>query len=400
MPCRVCGSDQWQTILDLGVTPLANRYLAPHDPLPEPRYPLVLQRCPVCWLMGLSVVVPPNVLYSQYYYRTSESQTMRAYLDELAVTCQAWLSPGDLVVEIGSNTGTLLRRFVDRGHPVLGVDPSENLAVQATRSHVPTVPVCYGMESLDQLMPYGQPRLIIGRHVLAHIDNVHGVCDALRRHLAPHGVCLFEVQYGRDLIMASQFDTIYHEHLSTFLVTPLGMLFHQHGLKLVDVSTAAVNGGSLVVMVQREEEAKRPTENVQQWFDRERTEQWGDGSRYQMFAQRVQAIQTGFGELVRSQRGSVAGDGAPAKATTLFQACGLTARHVQWMADTTPEKQGLVMPGTHIPIRAHGEHPSAYILTAWNYRDEILKKEDAYLRHGGKFLTPLPMPTVLELVPA
>ncbi|MFF3303140.1 methyltransferase domain-containing protein [Streptomyces sp. NPDC001741] len=405
--CRVCGAADWQDVVSFGDVPLANAFLAPADSYEdEAAYPLGVISCRSCRLMSVTHVVDPEVMYRTYSYVTSDSETITRHMEFVARTCRerAALGAGDLVVELGSNTGQQLAAFARDGARVLGVDPARNLAAVASENGVRTLPEFFTETTAGEVhRSQGPARLILGRHVFAHIDDLAGVLAGVRALLAPDGVFAIEVPYAVDLLEKYAFDTIYHEHLSYFLLSTLDTLFTRHGLSLFDVERLPVHGGSLLVLAGRPEARRSVTGAVGELIAAEdRAGLHGDAA-YREFARGVRSVREELPVLVRSllaEGKRVAGYGASAKGTTILNICGLGADEVAYCTDTTTLKQDKVLPGTHIPVRSpgHARHdpPDVYLMLAWNYADEILRKEAEFLRAGGRFILPFPEPAVVS----
>ena len=390
-----------------GLMPLANNYL---DPAPsyedEPRFPLEVIVCRGCWLMSLRHVVDPETLYRHYVYISSDSRMISRHMHQLAaLTIQRFGIPaGSLVVELGSNIGTQLEVFRDAGMRVLGIDPARNLAEIANRKGIETLPEFFTAELATRVVTqYGRPRLVLGRHVFAHIDDLRDVLEGVKTVLDRLGVFAIEVPYLLDLIEANQFDTIYHEHLSYFSIGTLVRLFERHGLRVVDVERFAVHGGSIVVFVGLPQGNWPVRPIVAELVRQEERDGLTMESYYRRFGERVERTRTALRELVcglASDGKRVVGYGAPAKGNTLLNACGLGVRELAFVSDTTEYKQGMVLPGTHIPIHtpayAKQHRPDYFLLLAWNYAQEIIEKEFEYLKAGGRFIVPIPEPLVVS----
>ncbi|GAB3974309.1 class I SAM-dependent methyltransferase [Actinoallomurus acanthiterrae] len=405
--CRVCGMNDWFDVISLGPMPLANDFRAPTEAAEAvPRYPLDVIVCRGCRLMCLRHVVDPNELFKNYVYTSSDSLTVRTHTRHLTELCirRFGLRPGSFVVELGSNTGTQLDLFRAAGMRVLGVDPARNLADIAGRRGIETLPEFFGGDVARRVrQDYGAARLVLGRHVFAHIADLDDVLDGVKTLLDPSGVFAIEVPYLLDLLTGNQFDTIYHEHLSYFSVGTLCILFHRHGLRVVDVERAGVHGGSIVVFARPANGDGPVAPRVADLLALEGRTRLTDLSTYHAFARRVRRARESLGELVRERvtGGSVvAGDGAPAKGAIMVNACHLGGDHLAFCHDTTPFKQGRLLPGTTIPVwspeRARRRPPDYYLLLAWNYAEEILRRETRYLHGGGRFIIPLPEPRIVS----
>lgn len=407
--CRACGGSDWQEVIDFGSVPLAGAFVpssASYED--EHSYPLGVISCRSCRLMSLTHVVDPEILYRVYAYTTSESETMSQHMANVVVTCREKfaLPPGSLVVEIGSNSGTQLLAFRDAGMRTLGIDPALNIASVANEQGVETLaeffsaPVARSVRS-----KFGAADLILGRHVFAHIDDLADIVAGIRDLLAPDGVFAIEVPYALDLLEKNEFDTIYHEHLSYFSVRSFSRLFSRHGMRVVDVERFGVHGGSILVFVSLSEARWQTSPVVADLLSLEQSAGLDDDATYQRFAETVKQVTSDLTGLVRdlaAEGKRIAGYGAPAKGNTLLCVSGLGLSEIEYCSDSTLFKQGMTTPGTHIPVHspeyAQENPPDYFLLLAWNYADEILRKEWKFLEAGGKFIIPIPKPSIVSAV--
>jgi novobiocin biosynthesis protein NovU/D-mycarose 3-C-methyltransferase len=404
--CRVCGKEDWLDVLSFGPMALANNYL---DPAPsydaEPKFPMDVIVCRNCWLMAIRQVVDPDVLYRHYVYISSDSRLIVNHMRQLAqlAVSKFQVPPGSLVVEMGSNIGTQLEAFRDLGMRILGVDPARNLADLANAKGVETLPEFFRESIAGTILArYGSPRLILGRHVFAHIDDLTDVIEAAARLMGTDGILAVEVPYLLDLIQGNQFDTVYHEHLSYFSVGTLRRLFERHGLRVVDVARFSVHGGAIVVFVGRADGRWTPSPAVSELEELEARSGLTGERVYLDFAARTQRTIHEIGALLRTLAGEgkrVAGYGAPAKGNTLLNACRVGTRELQYVSDTTEFKQGKVLPGTHVPVvspdHARRHLPDYFLLLPWNYANEIVTRERTLIEQGVRFIVPIPDPLVI-----
>jgi SAM-dependent methyltransferase len=404
--CRVCGGEDWQPVVDLGSVPLANNYLDPagsHED--ERRYPLGAQSCRSCRLMSLTHVVDPELLYRSYAYVTSESTTLVRHMRWLAdLLCARFgLAPGSFVVELGSNTGQQLVEFQRAGLRALGVDPARNLTERASAIGVATLVEFFDAGLAREIArDHGRADLVLGRHVFGHIDDVAGVAQGVRELLSPAGVFAIEVPYLVDLLDQTAFDTIYHEHLSYLCVSTLSTLFERFGLRVVDVERTPVHAGSIVVVVAHADGPWPVEPAVGALRELERMSGVFDDRTYHRFAGQVAVVRDELLRLLRELRAggaTIAGYGAPAKGNTVLTTCGIGRAELDFCIDTTDLKQGKVLPGSHIPIEppeyARAHPPDYFLLLAWNYAEEIMSRESAFLAAGGRFIRPLPHPAIV-----
>jgi SAM-dependent methyltransferase len=400
--CRGCGHSPLRVALSLGTMPLANRLLTEQQlGDPEPRFALDLARCPECALVQLTETVPAEILFRDYVYFSSYSDTMVCHAGELAarLTRECGLGPKSLVVEIASNDGYLLKRYASAGIPVLGVEPARNVACVAEERGIRTVAEFFD-EALarDLAAKHGPADVIHAHNVLAHVADLAGVVRGMRTLLRASGVAVVEVPYLRDLVEHCEFDTIYHEHLCYFSVTTLDRLFRRHGLVLQEVERIPIHGGSLRLFVVP---AGEPGASVRRLLTEEAD--WGVDRDEPLaeFAARVEEMKTRLveflGDLKRSGK-SLAAYGAAAKGSTLLNYAGIGRETLDFVADRSPHKQGRYMPGAHVPIvgpeRLVEARPDYCLLLTWNFAEEIMAQQAAYRAAGGRFIIPVPAPRV------
>jgi SAM-dependent methyltransferase len=403
--CRLCGSRDLVEILSFGETPLANAYLAAADlDQPELFAPLVVNFCTACTLVQLRDVVDPQVLFGHYLYVSGTSRTFVAHFAEYAgrVSRRFGLSNDSFVVDVGSNDGVLLSEFRKRGARILGVDPAANLASAATAHGIPTLPRFFDRETAAEIVrEHGCADLITANNVFAHTDGVAEFALAAKALLAPGGVFVFEVQYLRDLIEQNLFDIIYHEHLCYYHVSPLVPFFDRLGLQVFDVERVGTHGGSIRVYVGWKGGPHTRGCRVDEIVAEERF--LGDRSTYDAFAGRIADNRNQLRAIladIKKDGKHIVGYGAPAKATTLCYAFGIDGTMLDAIADDDARfKQGLFMPGTHIPIKSpqllYDARPDYCLVLAWNFAGPIMTTHARFASGGGKFIVPVPAPRVV-----
>jgi SAM-dependent methyltransferase len=399
--CRICDGDL-RAFLSLGETPLANAFIRPDRvDAAEARFPLESARCSECSLVQLTVVVDPEVMFRDYVYASSASAPLLAHFDDLAAAvARDFAPPGALVVEFGSNDGLLLRSLGSRGIRALGVEPATKIAARANEEGLETLNEFFDVGLAGRIRDErGPASAVLANNVLAHVDDLTGVVRALDRLLADDGVFIAEVPYLQDLLAHVEYDTIYHEHLSYFHLAPLQRLFTSAGFELFDVLRLPIHGGSIRIHVARKGR-RAPTVRLRELLSSE--EPLATEAPYIEFAAQVRSQRTQLVALLRRLKAEghrLAGYGATAKGNTMLNYCGIDASVLDYIADTTPYKQGLLTPGTHIPVRPESSiaesRPDAMLLLAWNYADSIVERHRDYLAGGGRFIHPIPVPRLI-----
>ena len=400
MECRICGQVGLNSILSLGHTPLANALLR-EDQLDEgeSRWPLELAWCPDCSLAQITETVPPEILFREYAYFSSFSDTMVAHARSIADRMRTTrkLNSSSLAVEIASNDGYLLQWYHKAGIPVLGIEPAQNIAkVAESERGVRTISEFFGSDVAERLSLSGEKADVIhANNVLAHVADLNGVVAGFAKLLKPDGVVVVEAPYLKDLIDHVEFDTIYHEHLCYFSLTALTRLFQQHGLTIVDVERLAIHGGSLrIFAVHSAAAVTQPS--VAKLLEEEAT--WvRDSASYKTFGSRVESLRRELTRLLarlKSEGKRIAVYGASAKGSTLLNYFGIGSEVIDYVVDRSTIKQGLYTPGTRLkicdPSRLVEDQPDYCLLLTWNFADEILKQQSTYRQHGGKFIIPIP----------
>lgn len=391
--------------LDLGVQPLANRYVDPAQRgEPEPAFPLQVYACLDCGLIQVPNHVPAEY-FRHYLYMPSAADTLSRHFRSLAERLDGeYLSTSNYLVDIGCNEGVLLIACAQRGLRAVGVDPAENLIERARAAGLEVVGEYFGIDVARQLQErFGPAAVITTTNTFNHIDDLHGFVLGVRHLLAEDGVFIVEVPHAADLLEHNEFDTIYHEHLSQFSVRSVVELYRACGLQVYDVEGLEVHGGSIRIWGQRKEGRRPPTSAVDRALAEEKARGLFERGTYDAFRGRVEALREALRTEIAALRAAgkqVAAYGAPAKGTTLLAYCGFGPDDIAYVADRNPLKQGRLTPGSGIaivpPERIASESPDVLLLLAWNYLDEILVQQADFIRRGGRLLVPVPMPRFIE----
>jgi len=408
--CRLCGGRELEGVLSLGSTPLANEFVRAEDRgTPQEQFPLELYLCRGCGHLQLLDVVDPELLFRDYVYVSSTSpvfvEHFRRYAHEMIELTQ--MPRGAQVVEIGSNDGAMLRVFQAAGMQVLGIDPAQAIAAEATRNGVRTVPEFFSPALAARLRAEGwKARVVVANNVFAHVDDLHGIVQGVAEVLEPEGLFVFEVSYLVDVLEGLLFDTIYHEHVSYHAVGPLVGFFARHGMKLVDARRVPTHGGSLRGIAARAESHWTRHARVEELTALEEARGLSVPATYHEFSERIHARKQELLTLLRDLKGRgqrIVGFGAPAKATTLMFHFGIGGELLDYLIDESPWKQGLYSPGHHLGVRPSStlydgaDRPDYALILAWNFAPSIISRHQAFLDRGGHFIVPLPR---LEVYPA
>ena len=404
--CRSCDAALVHTFADLGSSPLANAYLTEeqlHDPVRF--YPLHVYVCDRCFLVQLPPVTTREELFGEYAYFSSYSNSWvehaRRYAED--VIDRFGFGPDSKVVEIASNDGYLLQHFRGRGIPVLGIEPARNVAAAAQEAGIPTRVEFFGLETAERLRAQDEAAdLVIGNNVLAHVPELRDFLAGVRTLLKPGGVVTMEFPHVLRLIEKTEFDTIYHEHLSYLSLMTAERLFAEAGLRLFDVEELSTHGGSLRIYARHDEDASTKLgPRLAEVRERELAAGLDRVETYTGFDERVRRVKRDLLEfLIGAKRDgkSIVGYGAPAKATTLLNYCGIRGDFLDYVVDRSPHKQGRFLPGAHLEIRDPSEvertRPDYLLLLAWNLKDEIAEQMSHVRAFGCRFVVPIPETTV------
>jgi SAM-dependent methyltransferase len=367
----------------------------------EPFYPLHVWVCGRCWLVQLEEYVSPEAIFTEYAYFSSYSDTWlqhaRTYAEQM--TARFALAAHSQVVEIASNDGYLLQYFLQQGIPALGVEPAANVARVAQDKGVPTRVEFFGAASAQRMVAEGLAAdLIAANNVLAQVPDLNDFVAGLRLLLKPGGVITVEFPHLMQLMAGNQFDTIYHEHFSYFSLIAAEAIFAAHGLTLFDVEELPTHGGSLRIYARHVADANKP---VSARIDALRVQEEARGfntlAAYTAFDEQVKATKRkllSFLIAARDAGKTVVGYGAPGKGNTLLNYCGIRTDLLDYTVDRNPYKQGMYLPGTHIPIHAPEKimatQPDYVLILPWNFKDEIMHQMQVIRTWGGCFVTPIP----------
>lgn len=400
MSCRICGAPT-EEILDLGKTPPANSITdSPDTPLET--YPLVLEWCAKCSNLQLRDCLASDDLYRNYLYVTPKSETLSKHYNYLQnyLVAQSYINDDSFVLEVGSNAGLFLKHIQPSVGRILGIDPAENICKLAVESGVPTICDFFSPASARAIAEqHGKPDLIVARHCFAHNCDPHPLITAAASLLGEGGHLVIENAYALNTIENNEFDQIYHEHMFYFSISSMVQLLRLHGMQLVDVVMSLVHGGSAIFVAKMSDETAT-SESTAQYLTRE--SHFMTRAALERFASNARMIGENLNSLIKDLHRAgkrIYTYGATAKGNTLLNFVGLTRSTITACVDSTPLKQGKFLPQSGIRIVSEEQGvenpPDYYLLTAWNYKEEIIAKVRAGGNFHSKFIIPIPFVHIL-----
>lgn len=367
----------------------------------EPFYPLHLYVCDTCFLVQLPETLSPKHIFSDYAYFSSYSASWLKHAQDYRdrMIGRFGFDRSSQVIELASNDGYLLQYFREKAIPVLGIEPAENVAKVAMGAGIPTLVKFFGTNTARELTAEGTVAdLLIGNNVLAHVPDINDFVAGMKIVLKPHGIITMEFPHLERLMEETQFDTIYHEHFSYFSFITVEKIFSGHGLTIFDVEELPTHGGSLRIYARHTEDSSQPVVGrVADLLSREQAGGFTETGHYLSFAERVKETKRNVLSFLidaKQQGKSIVGYGAPAKGNTLLNYCGIRSDFIDYTVDRSPHKQGLYLPGVHIPIyapeRISETRPDYVVILPWNLRDEIMEQMSHIRSWGGQFVVFVP----------
>lgn len=394
--CLLCDSGGLTRVLPLARSAIGNDYLRQRAPQEE--FSLSLHQCAQCGNVQIEDVVNPDLLFRQYTYATNSSLGLVDHFRKSAAEIAGrYGGSPDLVVDIGSNDGSLLSAFRELGSRVIGIDPAAEIAQRATADGIPTIPEYFTPSVASRIREeHGPAGLITANNVFAHSDQLPAMADAVRELLAADGLFTFEVSYLLDIVQKMLFDTIYHEHLCYHSVKSLEAFFARHGLQLINVTRIPTKGGSLRGTVQLAGGARPLSPDVRRLIEWEELARLHSPGAFQILARRMDLAREQFAGLLDQCRAAgkiVSGYGASPTVTTLMAQFDL-ARRIDFLVDDNPVKQSTFSPGSHVPVypsnALYERDVDVVAILAWNYAAPIMAKHQRFAEAGGRFAIPLP----------
>lgn len=404
--CRMCHGDDLHLYLDLGFTPLADRFLNETQlDQEEVYYPLKVVVCENCGLSQLNYVVPPEKMYDLgYVYESSTTKTGRDHFHGMAKSIfeKFNIKKGSLAVDLGSNVGVLLQGFKDCGMEVMGIDPSPGVVATAIKNGIDTITAFFGEDAVDHVLEKkGKATVVTGTNVFAHIHDLDAFMIALERLSDEKGILVIEAPYFYHLLEKLEYDTIYHEHLSYLSVHTMAQFFERFGWELFDVEEVSIHGGSLRYFVSRKGNYPK-TDNIKKHLDLEQKEKIHSVERLEKFAESVKQHRKDLRALLLKLKADgkrIIALSVPAKGNTLLHYCNINGDILDYATEKAALKVGKYTPGFHLPVKPDetllSDKPDYALLLAWNFATEIIKNNTEFTKNGGKFIIPVPIPKVV-----
>jgi len=405
--CRLCGCRDLELVIELAPTPPGNHFVSEDKlGLAQASYPLEVCFCSMCHHLQLGHVVNPEILYQKHYsYVSGTSPVFVKHLKEYAfeIISRFPIPKDALVIDIGSNDGTALSFFKAAGYRVLGIDPATEIAQAANENGIQTLCAFFNLGVAKKYSPeFGKAALINSHNACAHIDDLKSVMQGVHHWLAENGIFVMEVGYLVDIYEKVWFDTIYHEHLDFHSVEPLLRFFQESGFEVISIQRTSPQGGSIRVISQKIGGPYKADASVQELVRLERSLGLDKAETFKDFNIRLNEVKKKLSKLInelKAKKKTIAGYGAPTKATTLLTYFNLGTA-LDFLVDDNPLKQNLYSPGHHIPVYAaeslYSRKPDYLLVLAWNFADDIMERHSAYKTQGGKFIVPMPEPRIID----
>ena len=399
--CRLCNSKNLSSVIKLEETPPANAFINEEElHIKQKKYPLELFFCEECNHLQLSTVVDPKKLFEKYVYVSGTSNVFVKHFEKYAEFIIKRYSPSkeNLIIDIGSNDGTLLSFFKSKGYKILGVDPAKKIAKNASEKGIQTIASFFNKDLTKKIIKdFGKASIITANNVFAHSNELDEIIDSAKLLLNEEGLFIFEVSYLIDVYEKSLFDTIYHEHLAYHSVKPLKVFFEKHNMELIDVKRIDTHGGSIRGVVQKKKGTRKIESSVDELIKLENNLGFSEAKTFKDFSNKISKIKEELKELLLSLKKegkSIVGFGAPAKATTLMYQFGFNKDLIDFIVDDNPLKQNTFTPGLHIPVYSSmaikQNTPDYILILAWNFAESIIKNHSYFTNQNGRFIIPLP----------
>ena len=404
--CRFCGSKRCETVIDLGIMPLAGGFIKP-DSIPqaferEKNYPLTIAFCEDCYLLQCNTAVSPETLFKDYFYFSSSIGTLLEHFDKTVSEIATFIPEikGKMIMEIGCNDGGFLQSLKKHGYKALGIDPATNVVTPMIKKGLPIINDFFTEKLAKKIVKeYGKADAIYSFHSMAHIEDMHDVIRGVKTVLQDDGYLAFEVHYLGSLLKELQYDMMYHEHEYYYSLHSLTNFFAQHDMEIFHVNLVPVRGGSIQYFVQKKLPGSRKVKtSVTNLYKKEKEQGLHKKATYKKFGKKIAKTKKDLLILLNTlKKGNktIVGYGASGRGTVVMNYCGLTSDYLSYVVDDAKAKHGSYTPGTHLEIKPSGilmsdPYPDYAVVFAWPFMEEVKKRNPEFLARGGKFITPLP----------
>jgi methylation protein EvaC len=403
--CKIC-YENINSFMSFGAMPIANGFLTPDEFSSEYFFDMEVAFCDSC--KGFQLIHQPNpekMFHENYAFFSSLSMHMQTHFKKFASEVMNLLGndPKKFVIELGSNDGIMLKNFMEAGYSHLGIEPSANVAKIANDSNIRSISKFFSSNLASELIvEYGQADAITSANVMCHIPDINDVALGISKLLKPGGFLVFEDPYLGSMIEKTSYDQIYDEHVFIFSAHSVSYIFEKNGMELIDVLPQETHGGSMRYVLSHKG-AHAIKSSVDLIMNLERDQGLDSLNTFQIFKENCEKSKKELRQLLedlKKQGKKVVGYAATSKSTTILNYCGIGPDLIEYIADTTPIKQGKFSPGMHIPVKPYSdfqkEKPDYAILFAWNHWKEIKQKEVDYIAAGGKWVSFVPRVEVWE----
>ena len=406
--CRICGSKNLTSILNLGDQYFANYSPKSNDVVPfEEKIPLELVRCDKsidpksCGLVQLRHTTPPNLMYDRYFYRSGINQTMTNNLNEIAkqAISKIKLNPNDIVIDIGCNDGTLLQNYKELPIRSVGFDPAKNMVQFSKQTGATIITEFFSAEEFIKNYGSEKAKIITSIAMFYDLEDPNQFVDDISKILHPDGIWILELSYLPLMLSQNAFDTIVHEHLEYYHLDALEFLLSKFNLKVVDIQLNDINGGSFRVIVQHKEKSidNKSLQHITELREKEKNLNLSTNQPFDDFIIKINDEKDKLVTFIKTEVSAgktIHCYGASTKGNTLLQFYNLDKKFIQFIADRNPDKWGRKTIGTDISIiseeESHSMNPDYFLILPWHFINEFKEREKNYLKNGGKLLVPLP----------
>ena len=404
--CRICSNNSVNEILKLEPQYIATTFVTDNEnnPMAKIKIPLTLILCKKCGLVQLKETVKPDLLYKNYFYRTAINETMKRDLQDVVnyAVENVKTESNDVIVDIGANDCTMVSMYPDHLKR-FGIEPATNIDWSNVNESITIVNDYFSKDIVLKATNYKKAKIISATAMFYDFDDPNVVTKDIKDILHEDGVCVIQVSYLLDTIRDMNFYDVVHEHLEYYSLKSINYLMERNGLKVIDATTNFVNGGSLRVLVTHKDSRRPKSKRYQEILDEE--EKWNleELDTYVQYEQKIKDIIKKSREFIVNEienGGTVIGLGASTKGNVLLQICRIGKDLLPYISDRNKEKVGLHTLGTDIEIiseeKARKINPSAMLVIPWNFKEEILSREQNFIQNGGKMLFLMPKPYIVD----